>query len=571
MAGRIPDSVLRQIEQRLSLVDVVSDYLTLKKQGRNYVGLCPFHHEKTPSFSVSPEKGLFYCFGCGAGGGLFQFVMRIDNVEFAQAVQRLARRAGVRIDVPGTEAGPRQRQSALLAAAAQFFHDCLRSKPSGIEGRAYFAQRAIAVATIDRFLLGYCPAGQEFLAFLQSRKFSLAEAERAGLVGRSASGGYYPRFARRVVFPIRDLAGDVIAFGGRAVLAGQEPKYLNSPETAGFRKSEALYGLFEARQAVRERDRLIVVEGYLDALQLVQAGIENVAATMGTAWTAAHGRLARRFTRECVVLFDGDEAGLRAAERAFWNAVEAGLWPLGVFLPSGADPDSFVRERGAEAMIGLLEDAQPLLDFCLRRLVPPGARLADRLRAAHTLREALSRVEEPVLAAEIVRAAAAALGVPESSLHSRKLSPEAVRSVAPAQTPEWRLLEAMALDPAAAAWVARTALWERFDDRNLADCARRVAAAWEEGASAQEVAELLPPPIYEAVVRDRMGSGALSEANVLDVARDCAQRLEARFRQRRLRELRERLRAAEGSGDRELVAQLHAEVERMKGNKTGRT
>ncbi len=576
MAGRIPDSVLRQIEQRVSLVDVVGDYLTLKKQGRNYVGLCPFHHEKTPSFSVSPEKGLFYCFGCGAGGGLFQFVMRMENLDFPAAVQRLAQRAGIPLESLRPKSVQGSREKEILALASEFFVRCLRSERAGGEGREYLKKRGILEPTRERFALGYCPPGGELLAFLQSRRVSAAEAVRAGLLAPASGGKAYPRFGRRVVFPIRDLSGDVVGFGGRAVLDQQQPKYLNSPESLFFRKSEVLYGLFEARQAVRASDRVVVVEGYLDALQLVQAGVENVVATMGTAWTSAHAHLVRRFVPECVILFDGDQAGYRAAERAFWVCVEASLWPLGGFLPSGFDPDSFVREHGAESLRQLLEGAPPLLSFCLRRWVPRSSRVGDRLRAAQELRQALGRVEDPVLSAEIARAAAQALGVPEDALRRQPVRPPRLASrvatpptqtVDPLRLPieERTLVEAMVLDRAAAQWVAAQGLWDCFQNGTLAQLARQVVQQWEEGSSLEEITRSLPAPLQAAIAQNRMGAGALSEVDALRVARDCAERVRSRLRKARLRALREQLRAAERDGDAALMARLREEIRQSSG------
>lgn len=579
MAGRVPDSVLRQIEQRVSLLDVVADYLTLKKQGRNYVGLCPFHNEKTPSFSVSPDKGLFYCFGCGAGGGLFQFLMRAENIDFLTAVERLAKRAGIRLEeVAPRGSHQRQLRGELLEEAAGFFARCLQSKWGG-EAREYLESRQLNKQIVEHFRLGYCPGGSELHTFLSRRGFAEAEAIQAGLLGKRASGSTYPRFWRRVVFPIRDLGGRVIGFGARALTAQQEPKYLNSPESANFRKSETLYGLYEARQAARNCDRVLVVEGYFDALQLVQAGFSNTVATMGTALTSAHARLVRRFARECLVLFDGDEAGQRAAERAFGICAEAGLWALGAFLPAGADPDSFVRDQGAEAMRQLLGQPKPLLSFFLGRVCPePTARVAERLEAAHKVRELVNRIEDPALASEIMREAAQRLGVGEEAFRvgSTSASARAARSerqtrqvADPLRTPpeERTLVEAMLLDPKVARWVAERALWNQFENRELASLAAQVAEEQDRGAAPEELLAALPPQLQAALAQHEMGVGPLSGVDLLAVARDCADRLAARARRARLRALRTELEAAERQGDRARIARLREELKEVEGPK----
>lgn len=579
MAGRVPDSVLRQIEQRVSLLDVVANYLTLKKQGRNYVGLCPFHNEKTPSFSVSPEKGLFYCFGCGVGGGLFQFFMRVENIDFPTAVERLAQRAGIHFErTVAARSGESRLPKELLGEAASFFAECLQG-PGGKQARDYLARRGMGKQVLARFQLGYCPGGSELHSFLARRGFSERDVLEAGLVGKRASGSTYPKFGRRVMFPIRDLSGRVIGFGGRALTAEQQPKYLNSPESASFRKSETLYGLYEARHAARNSDRLIVVEGYFDVLQLVQAGFDNVVATMGTALTSAHARLVRRFVRECVVLFDGDAAGQRAAERAFGICVEAGLWPSGVFLPAGSDPDSFIREQGVEAACKALSEPQPLLGFFLRRVCPGReARVSERLEGASKVRDLVARIQDSALASEIARSAAQRLGLSEDALRGGgvvrgssavRSQPKGQRTPDPLRNPpeERTLLEAMLLDPGVARWVAERALWDQFENRQLA----ALAVAWvkhlNQGGSPKQNLVAVPPELQAAVARHEMGVGPLSGVDLMAVARDCADRLAARVRRKRLRTLRFKLQAAEKEGDGALVARLREELKEVEGPK----
>jgi DNA primase len=373
MAGRIPKAFIDELIGRADILEVVGTRVALKRAGSNYKGLCPFHGEKTPSFTVSPSKGFYHCFGCGAHGTAIGFLMAYDNLEFPEAVEALAEMMG--LTVPRETSGAPERKDendelyALLREADQIYRAALRSSETAI---AYLKKRGIDGPTAGRFGIGYAPnAWDTVLRALGTSEARIAKLVQAGLVVTNDSGRRYDRFRDRIMFPIRNSPrGQVIGFGGRVLDAG-EPKYLNSPETPIFRKGHELYGLFEARQNPGRPKEIIVVEGYLDVASLVQHGIENAVATLGTATTPENLRRLTRLTDKIVFCFDGDRAGRAAAWRALETALPYGGGTLELkflLLPEGDDPDSFVRSSGAEAFRALAARAAPLSDFLVKEL-----------------------------------------------------------------------------------------------------------------------------------------------------------------------------------------------------------
>lgn len=573
MAGFVANATLQEIQRRLSIVDVVSAYVTLKRQGRNYVGLCPFHAEKTPSFSVSPEKGLFHCFGCGAGGSVFTFLMRVENIDFPTAVERLAQRAGVPLEVErsGARHG-RERAYAVHAAAAEFFTACLRGS-LGRVARAYLQRRGLGEEIAQQFGVGFCPPGSALPEALAKRGIRSEEAERFGLVGRTSRGTWSSRFAGRVIFPIRNQGGHVVAFAGRS-LGDESPKYLNSPESGIFRKGESLFGVYEARQAIRAAGKVIVVEGYLDVLALVQAGIGYAVATMGTALSTAQLATLRRLAETILVCFDGDAAGEAAAERAFITAARAGVWAEAVFLPAGEDPDSFVRTRGIAAMQARIEKAIPLADFYFeRKAPPPGASPAERARVAHELARVLATIEDPVLHQLLLRRAAERIGVDEHVLRATKpLVPVAPATTSlpagepelPGRPEEHTALLCMALSREVAERVRAKESWSLFVTPGLEELARTIAASWQDAQSAQEIVVRLPPPLEARASAHLLGKGPLVGVDLTRVARDCVAKLAQRRRREMLDSLVAELRAAQRAGDQERVASLTQRLQEWK-------
>jgi DNA primase len=374
MTGRIPDSFLDELVSRSDIVDIISARVPLKKAGREYKACCPFHNEKSPSFSVSADKQFYHCFGCGAHGTVIGFLMQYEKMEFLDAVADLAQRAG--LELPREAQAPRDPGSAdlhdLMLRAARFFEQNLADNA---RAQAYVQRRGIDAKTCAGFSLGYAPDAWEALL----KRFGGEEEERRRLLqvgmilerSGERTSGFYDRFRDRLMFPIRDSRGRVIGFGGRVIDQG-EPKYMNSPETPLFHKGRELYGLYEARQARGDFKRLLIVEGYMDVVRLHQAGITYAVATLGTATTQEHLNKIFRMTSEVVFCFDGDRAGRQAAWRALENALPLardGRELRFMFLPEGHDPDSLVAQEGAEGFENRMKDALPLSEYLVQQLI----------------------------------------------------------------------------------------------------------------------------------------------------------------------------------------------------------
>ena len=368
MAGQIPAQFIDDLLTRVDIVDVIDARVPLKKAGKNLQACCPFHNEKTPSFTVSPDKQFYHCFGCGAHGTAIGFLMEYDQMSFPESIHELADLVGMK--VPATQSltpsPSTQNLYDLLDKVSQYYVHQLQSHPQRIVFEDYLKQRGLSTQTIELFNIGMAPDGWDnVLRTFGTTDLARQQLNEAGLLSSNDKGRTYDRFRNRIMFPIRDRRGRVIGFGGR-VLDDSTPKYLNSPETPVFHKGHELYGLFQARKANRKLDRIIIVEGYMDVIVLAEHGITNAVATLGTATTPDHLRLIQRSTPEVVFCFDGDRAGRDAA----WRAAENALPLLGgnhqlkfIFLPDGEDPDSLVRQQGAEKFNALVEQAQNYSDF----------------------------------------------------------------------------------------------------------------------------------------------------------------------------------------------------------------
>jgi DNA primase len=379
MAGLIPQGFIDDLLNRTDIVDVVTSRLQMKKAGKNYTACCPFHKEKSPSFSVSPDKQFYYCFGCGAGGNALGFIMDHDNLDFPQAVEELAKAAGMEVPREEGRGGNKPRQPTdsplypLLTAAAEYYRLALKSHPARKAAVEYLKGRGLSGEIARDFGLGFAPPGWDNLfKHLSSDTLQQRAMIDAGLLIENAENGKrYDRFRDRVMFPIRDSRGRVIAFGGR-VLGDDKPKYLNSPETPVFHKGQELYGLYEARKHNRNLDEIIVVEGYMDVIALAQQGLRNAVATLGTATSEEHLKRLFRVVPSVLFCFDGDQAGRNAA----WRALEAALSSLQdgrkarfLFLPEGEDPDTLVRSEGTDAFRARInQHAQPLADYFFQQL-----------------------------------------------------------------------------------------------------------------------------------------------------------------------------------------------------------
>jgi DNA primase len=388
--GLIPDEIIQQVRDRVDLVELVGRSVSLKRSGRSYKGLCPFHGEKTPSFHVNPDRGSYYCFGCQEHGDAFAFLMKVENLTFVEAVRSLARDCG--IEIPETRGAESGTSEAAFAAneIAQSTYRAAFAEP-GNSAADYLARRGLRPEDAERFEIGFAPDRWDTVArALAARGVPVSVGEKAGLLAARERGpGHYDRLRGRLTFAIRDARGRIIGFGGRALSEGQEPKYLNTPESPIFHKREAFYGLSAALAAIRRADRAVLVEGYFDRIALARAGLDEALATCGTALSEGHARNLRRRTRNVVLLFDGDEAGQRAMERSLAELLPAGLRVRAALLPPGTDPDELLEREGAEALRAVVDRAPDALDFAIDRAIARGctspAEKADAVAAVAPL------------------------------------------------------------------------------------------------------------------------------------------------------------------------------------------
>ncbi len=418
------EAIRDRIRDATDIVDLVSEHVQLTRRGRNFLGLCPFHEEKTPSFNVNPDRQFYHCFGCGAGGDVFKFIQEIDRVTFVEAVKFLAERAGIALpERSGPSRAETEAADELYRAndlARKYFHHLLLNDDVGASARSYLQTRGLTGETIERFGLGYAPPEWDALLKVAGRRgLNPQILERAGLaLPRSTGSGHYDRFRDRVAFPIANLSDRTIAFGARALQPDQEPKYMNSPETPIYHKGRVLYGLADTRDAIRRQDAALVVEGYMDLISLAQAGIQHVVATSGTALTEDHGRLLARFAHQVVLLFDGDAAGSTAAMRACEALLGTGIDARVVSLPSEHDPDTFVQAHGSDALLKRAENAQSVLDFYLKQLAQQHdlSGVEGKARAVERLKPLLAKPRDAVRRDLLLREVAERLSVDEQSL-----------------------------------------------------------------------------------------------------------------------------------------------------------
>ncbi len=395
--GRIPEEVIEQVRDRVDIVDLVGRFVSLKPAGRNHKGLCPFHDEKTPSFVVTPDRGTYKCFGCGEGGNAFGFLMQLENLSFPEAVRALAGEHG--IEVPESGGGDTSGTKPVFEAnsIAQATYRAALAKP-GNEGARYLEQRGIDADLIESFEIGFAPDAWETVSDeLRRARIPGEVGEKAGLLKEGRRGGHYDMLRGRVTFPIRDVRGRVIGFGGRSLSSDQEPKYLNTPESPVFQKRRSFFGMPGALEPIRREERAVVVEGYFDLVALHRAGIKSGVATCGTAVTSDHARELRRRTRKVVLLFDGDEAGQKAMMRGLEVLLPAELRVHAAVLPPGEDPEDFLVREGAEALRKLVDDAPEALEIVMRRVVSQGvASPAEKADAVASVAPLLVHISSPV-------------------------------------------------------------------------------------------------------------------------------------------------------------------------------
>ncbi len=423
----IPDEKIREIRETSSIVDVISDYISLKKVGVNHKGLCPFHNEKTPSLYVNENKRFFHCFGCGTSGDVFAFLMKHDNLSFAEAVRLLAKRYGIHLPEKPLNSRDRQRLSereslfSINEAVANLYHGLLLNDPRAAKARQYLSQRGIGAETIQEHRIGFAPDSWDTVAqHLKSMALSPVLAGKLGLIVSKSGGQYYDRFRNRVMFPIWNVSRNIIGFGGR-VIGQEEPKYLNSPESVVYNKGQNLYGLQSAGHYIQKEGRAIIVEGYLDMLTLHQAGIKNTVAALGTALTEHQIQLLKRYTGDIITVFDADPAGEKAMARSLEPFLHNGISPRVIVLPKGEDPDSFVQKQGGAAFQEKIAGAGFLLDFVIERIIArhdissPRGKVAVCDETVALLGQIADRMERDLYEQKIARR----IGVSQAQIRSR--------------------------------------------------------------------------------------------------------------------------------------------------------
>ncbi len=548
------------IRERADMLEIVSRYVTLKRVGKNYIGLCPFHQDKTPSFTVNPDKKLFHCFGCNEGGDIFQFLMKIERIDFPEALTRLAAHTGVPIRRERASS-PLQKLKELNERVCLYFQTNLVS-PAGQRAREYLKQRGFSKEIIEKFRVGYALPRWDDL----TKRFSHeAEAlEILGLTLRSKDGSCYDRFRDRLIFPIWSPAGDIIGFAGRA-LGDEDPKYLNISNTPLFEKGTVLYGLNFARHAARDSETLIIVEGYTDVISAHQAGIENVVAGMGTALTTSQAQLLRRFAARVILAYDRDAAGRAATLRGLANLHNCDLEVSVALLPPEHDPDSFVRAHGREAFLQILTKAIPFYEFYLQSLLEdhPVTTVAGKEKILQNVREFLPMLTSAAVRHEIIRELGRVLNLPEEEVaRAVKTGKRAsIMTLPTAEGSAWGP-EEQVLYFVLQGDLPLEQVRERLDVQDFTRYPEIAQALWElgEGWTIEELVArlstedqvrvrrlvLMQPPLKES---DR--SRALAEAPI---------RLRQVRVEERIARLREEVRAAERAGDHKRVWQLQGEL-----------
>ncbi len=399
--------ILNKIREKTDIVELVRKYVpSLRKAGRNYKALCPFHNEKTPSFTVNPEKQIFHCFGCQEGGDIFSFIMKIENLTFMESVKKLAKEAQIKIDFSSYNSSEMEKTFSEIKKATCFaaeFYSRFLTSSNAAEARDYLKKRGISEKILKFFNIGYSPPYSDFLVNEASKKgFSKEILLKAGLVQMRETGHLYDYFRNRIMFPIKGIAGDVIAFGGRILSTG-EPKYLNSPETPLFSKRKNFYGLYESLPQIRKIRKIIIMEGYIDIIIAHQNNLNFAVAPLGTALTYEQANIVKRYAEEVILMFDGDTAGRKASIKNGNLLVEAGIYPKVALLPSGEDPDDYLRKRGVRAAIEIIKNAPDLMSFMLDLCAEKGvarAPLFEKSKIISSLLETVARQENEIIKSE---------------------------------------------------------------------------------------------------------------------------------------------------------------------------
>jgi DNA primase len=570
MAEFIPDEVIEEIRQRADIIEVISDYVALKKAGTNYKGLCPFHQEKTPSFTVSQEKQLFHCFGCGLGGNIFTFLMKYEQVAFAEAARALAQRYGVRIpEVKATAQDQRKENLRQInAVALDFYVHQIGEEKEGKVARGYLEHRGIERAIWEEYGIGYAPARWDALVtHLKKKGVNVKEAEALGLI-IPKKGGWYDRFRDRIIFPIFDLRDRVIGFGGRILNDGQEPKYLNSPDSPLYKKGTGFYGLNVARKSIQKAGgKVCIVEGYFDLLSMAQKGVKNVVATLGTALTPEQARLARRFGKEFFLLFDPDEAGAKAALRGVEIFMQEETFATVIPLPDGLDPDGYFQ-KGGDAQ-ALWSKAIPGVEYTMERLMAGydlGA-IEGRAQAVRAVLPFLIRIKDGVSRDLYFKRLAEKTGAGEAeirdvalTLHKgHKEGVEQKSIIGINASAEKKLVQMMVQHPTLIPLVIKEGVLEDLESQALRSIGALVIHTFQRHGDLS--LDRIAPQLEERGVSETAFALAFQEEELEEgmaerIMVDCLRKIKMKTLKRQLEGIKKRIKEAEAQGDEALLNSL---------------
>ena len=587
MKKTIPDNIIEEIRARADIYEVVSEFVPLKKAGKNYKGLCPFHSEKTPSFSVSPEKQIYHCFGCGAGGNVFKFLMEKEDLTFVDAVKRLALRTQVSIPESAYKSqGNANEREALLncnTLTTQYFASLLKNPQAGKTAREYLISRGFDDQTIEDYQIGWAPQGwRNLLTHLEKQvKCSRDTLAKYGLVSkkdaadtRDKKDAYYDRFRERLIFPIQDSRGNIIAFGGR-VLGDGEPKYLNSPETLAYKKGQHLFGLNKAKEAIRQENQVLVVEGYFDQMRAWENGVKNVVATCGTALTAQQALLLKPFSQKVVLVFDSDAAGHAAAERGFEVLQEYGLSVFVAVLPEGHDPDSLIREQGKDSFLKLIQDAQPFVHYLLGRILRSAETRTteDKIGAINRILPVLAKIKNSVERSEHIRYVAEKVGVEDRAFLEemrKSLAQNKNRVDAPVSSkkgnhdPEWYLIHLMLADTEAARDIASNVALTEYENPIYQETANLLYGLIERDQPLQvdRLIDRTDLPEVKSILT-QVGMEPILFDNVKKAVADCINEIRRRSIDKKINDLKKQRNEAERTGQTDRSRELHQQMREM--------
>lgn len=571
MAGFIPEDIVAHVRDAANIVDVIAEYVALRKTGKNFIGLCPFHADKKPSFTVSEEKQIFHCFGCGQGGNVFSFLIQHNNLSFPEAVGFLAQKYG--IEIPTRKMSPTQKKELkekerlfkINKEAADYFKGILSHPSSGKQAREYLGKRQMTPEVIDRFMLGYAPQSWTGLTqYFSRRGVPRDDLEKTGLVV-AKNGRYYDRFRDRIIFPIVDIHETVLGFGGRC-LDDSLPKYLNSPDTPVYHKSRTLYGLHVAKEACRQSGSVFIVEGYFDLLALHCHGIQSVVATLGTALARQHVRIMKGYARQMILVFDSDEAGIKAAERSLPLFLEEKVDPRILILPEGKDPDSYVFEVGADGFLKATEKALGVMPFLIASAIKKhGLSLEGKVRIIEALKGPLGSLLDGVSRSVYIRDLAERLDIDESAIleqvrASATKDKKAVSSPKPRHNSklEEALVAIMLQCPEMVSGFNPQEIVEGFETVELKELGRMIL---QKSSSDRPVtgADLIAQT-DDAQIRNLISSLLMEEIQTdRDSCHKIVRQYQARLRKRRIRLLSKKIKEAERTNNQELLNQLLAE------------